>query len=155
VLRLLLCASLATASFAAREDPGGEIDWQRRVVTATGQGAPDLNAPSIAVARLAAERAAIAAAQRNALETLSAAPLESGGTVGALLQTDAALRSKLQGKLKGIRPVKTHYFSDGGISLRVEVPFDQLPPEIGQKLKPPEAQPSPDAGTPAPAPGGK
>jgi len=153
VLRLVLCASLAVAPVSARGDPSGEIDWQRRVVTATGQGAPDLNAPSIAVARLAAERAAIAAAQRNALDALNAAPLEGGGTVGALLQNDGALRSKLQGRLKAIRPVKTHYFSDGGISLRVEVPFDSLPPEIAQKLKPPDAQASPDARTPAP--GGK
>jgi hypothetical protein len=155
LFRLVLCACIAVTPLAARADPSGGIDWQRRVVTATGQGAPDLNAPSIAVARLAAERAAIAAAQRNALETLSGAALESGGTVGALLQTDAALRSKLQGKLKAIRPVKTHYFSDGGISLRVEVPFDELPAEIGQKLKPPDAQAAPDAGTKAPAQGGK
>lgn len=154
MLRLVLCASLAVAPFPARGDPSGEIDWQRRVVTGTGQGAPDLNAPSIAVARLAAERTAIAAAQRNALDALNAAPLEGGGTVGALLQSDGALRSKLQGRLKAIRPVKTHYLSDGGVSLRVEVPFDQLPAEIAQKLKPPDAQ-APDAGTPPPAPGGK
>jgi len=48
----------------------GEIDWNRRVLIGHGQGAPDLNAPSVAVARLGAERAAKLDAYRNALESL-------------------------------------------------------------------------------------
>lgn len=106
------------------------------MLKATGQGAPDLNAPSIAVARLGAERAALAMAQRNALETLKGAVLESGGTVGALLQNDSALRSKVQAKLRSLRAAKTHYYSDGGISLEVELPLDQLPLQIADNLKP-------------------
>src|SRR2546430_11992985 len=94
---------------AARADASGEIDWQRRVLKATGQGAPDLNAPSIAVARLGAERTALSTAQRNALETLQGAALENGGTVGTLLQNDGALRSKVQAKLRAARAVKTRY----------------------------------------------
>lgn len=150
MLRLVLFASLVLFPLAARAE-AGEIDWQRRVLQATGQGAPDLNAPSIAVARLGAERTATAAAQRNALEALKSAVLENGGTVGTLLQNDGALRTRVQAKLRAARAVKTHYFSDGGISLVVEVPLDQLPPEIGQKLKSPTGQPAetpsaPDAG---------
>jgi hypothetical protein len=137
VLRLLPFALLVLVPLTARADATGEIDWQRRVLKATGQGAPDLNAPSIAVARLGAERAAMATAQRNALETLKGATLESGGTVGTLLQNDSALRTKVQGKLRGVRAVKTHYYSDGGVSLDVEVPLDQLPAEIAQDLKAP------------------
>jgi len=137
VLRLLPFALLVLVPLTARADATGEIDWQRRVLKATGQGAPDLNAPSIAVARLGAERAAMATAQRNALETLKGATLESGGTVGTLLQNDSALRTKVQGKLRGVRAVKTHYYSDGGVSLDVEVPLDQLPAEIAQNLKAP------------------
>ncbi|MFL5309486.1 MAG: hypothetical protein ACJ79H_03420 [Myxococcales bacterium] len=152
MLRIVLCLSVGLAPFAARADGTGEIDWQRRVLKAGGQGAPDLNAPSIAVARLAAERAALALAQRNALETLNGAALETGGTVGQLLQTDNALRSKVQGRLRALRPVKTHYFSDGGISLQVEVPLDELPPEIARSLKaPPRAAANPDSSTSADA----
>ena len=106
------------------------------MLKATGQGAPDLNAPSIAVARLGAEKAALAMAQRNALETLKGAALEGGGTVGALLQNDSALRSKVQAKLRSLRAAKTHYYSDGGISLEVELPLDQLPLQIADNLKP-------------------
>src|SRR4051812_11345606 len=85
-------ALVLLVALAARADGTGEIDWQRRVLKATGQGAPDLNAPSIAVARLGAERTALSTAQRNALETLQGAALENGGTVGTLLQNDGALR---------------------------------------------------------------
>ncbi len=137
MLRLLPFALLVLVPLTARADATGEIDWQRRVLKATGQGAPDLNAPSIAVARLGAERAAMATAQRNALETLKGATLESGGMVGTLLQNDSALRTKVQGKLRGVRAVKTHYYSDGGVSLDIEVPLDQLPAEIAQNLKAP------------------
>lgn len=151
MLRLVLFAWLVLISLSARADAGGEIDWQRRVLKATGQGAPDLNAPSIAVARLGAERAAMATAQRNALETLKGATLESGGTVGTLLQNDSALRSKVQGKLRGVRAVKTRYYSDGGVSLDVEVPLDQFPAEIAKNLRPPPgaAKPSSTSNSPS------
>src|SRR5882762_4303815 len=133
VPRWPLLALLVLVPLTARADATGEIDWQRRVLKATGQGAPDLNAPSIAVARLGAERAAMAIAQRNALETLKGATLESGGTVGTL---------------RGVRAVKTHYFSDGGVSVDVEVPLDQLPVEIGQNLKPPAGASPPSTSPP-------
>jgi hypothetical protein len=151
VLRLAAIASLVLVPLAARAGASGEIDWQRRVLKATGQGAPDLNAPSIAVARLGAERTAMALAQRNALETLKGAALESGGTVGALLQNDSALRSKVQAKLRGARAVKTHYYSDGGVSLTVEVPLDQLPVVIVDNLKPPAGAANPPSTAPPPS----
>ena len=121
------------------------------MLKASGQGAPDLNAPSIAVARLGAERAALAMAQRNALETLKGAALESGGTVGALMQNDTALRSKVQAKLRSARAVKTHYYSDGGVSLTVEVPLDQLPVVIVDNLKPPAGAANPPSTAPPPS----
>jgi hypothetical protein len=148
-----LCAALVLGPGAAADAPG-RIDWELRTIRATGVGPPDLNAPSIAVARLGAERAALATAQRNLLDALSAAPLQGGGTAGALLQKDEALRAKVQAKLRTARRVKTHYFSDGGISLELQLPLDQLPPEIGGALKAP-AQASAPAPTSAPDAGTK
>src|SRR5205085_11943170 len=130
-------------------DAAGRLDWESRSIRATGVGPPDLNAPSIAVARLSAERAALATAQRNLFEALSAAPLQNGGTAGALLQKDDALRAKVQAKLRTARPVKTHYFSDGGISLELQIALDQLPPEIGGALKAPPQAAAPPAAAPA------
>src|SRR5438477_4489668 len=116
----------------------GEIDWNRRVLIGHGQGAPDLNAPSIAVARLGAERAAKLDAYRNALETLKGMQVQSGGSGGTLMQNDATLTSRVDGELKGVKPIKTHYYSDGGVSLDIEVPLDELPAELAKAIKVPE-----------------
>ena len=126
--RWTLIAALAAGPVLAQAK--GELDWNRRVLIGHGQGAPDLNAPSVAVARLGAERAAKLDAYRNALESLKGMQLQSGGTVGALLQNDATLMGRVDGTLKGVKPVKTRYFSDGGVTLEIEVPLDQLPPEL-------------------------
>jgi hypothetical protein len=134
----LLCFLALTAAVAAAT-PDGAIDWQRRVVQATGRGAPDLNAPSIAVARLAAQRAATANAQRNALEALASATLDGGSTVGALLANDGVLRTAVEKKLRALRTVRTRYFSDGGVVLEAELPLDELPPQIAAHLKSPAA----------------
>ena len=135
--RLVLVVALVAVPRLALAQAKGEIDWNRRVLVGHGQGAPDLNAPSIAVARLGAERAAKLDAYRNALETLKGMDLQSGGSVGTLLQNDATLTSHVDGKLKGMKPVKTHYYSDGGVSLDIEVALDELPPEIAGLVKVP------------------
>src|SRR5258708_15312823 len=131
----MLVVSLAAVPALAQTK--GEIDWTRRVLVGHGQGAPDLNAPSVAVARLGAERAAKLDAYRHALETLKGMELQSGGSVGTLLQNDQTLNSRVDRKLKGLTPIKTHYFSDGGVSLDIEVSLDELPPEIAKAVKVP------------------
>jgi hypothetical protein len=153
--RLILIFSLAAVP-AFAETAKGEIDWTRRVLIGHGQGAPDLNAPSIAVARLGAERAAKLDAYRNALETLKGMQLQSGGSVGTLLQNDATLTSRVDGELKGVKPIKTHYYSDGGVSLDIEVPLDELPPDLAKAIKVPGGvAPLTGAGGGAPATPGK
>lgn len=150
--RLMLILSLAAVPAFAQNK--GEIDWTRRVLVGHGQGAPDLNAPSVAVARLGAERAAKVDAYRNALESLKGMDLSQGGSVGALMQNDASLQSRIDGKLKGVKPIKVHYFSDGGVSLDIEVPLDELPPEIARAVKVPDgAAPLKGAGDAAAAGG--
>jgi hypothetical protein len=145
--RLLFCAALWSAPALRAEDSAG-IDWERRVIKATGKGAPDLNAPSIAVARAAAERSALAAAQRNALRILESATLDDGSRIDALLREDTALRARVEGKLRGVRAARTRYFTDGGVWLDIEVPFAILPPRIAEHLRPASSG-AEDAGTPA------
>lgn len=157
MFRSLLCAALLLAPLAAGADASGEIDWQRRVIKARGQGAPDLNAPSISVARLGAERAAKADAMRNLLETLKGAQVTSGGSAGGLLQGEDALRMRTEGTLRGFKVVQPHYFSDGGMALDVEIEIDKLPPELGRLLRPQAAVATPGtppSGAVAPAPAG-
>jgi hypothetical protein len=139
-MKLLVAAVVCLASLPALAQNKGELDWQRRVLIGHGQGAPDLNAPSIAVARLGAERAARLDAYRNALETLKGLQVQSGGNVGSLLQSNSALSSRVDGNLKGVKPIKNHYFSDGGVSLDIEVPLDELPPELASAIQVPAGQ---------------
>jgi hypothetical protein len=143
VLRTLCLAALLLLPAVARADATGEIDWTRRVIKARGQGAPDLNAPSISVARLGAERAAKADAFRNLLETLKGATVSQGDSIGTLMQNDSTLKTKVEGTIRGFKVVAPHYYSDGGVSLDVELDLDKLPAELAALLKPP-------AGTAAP-----
>ncbi len=143
LVRLLL-AALICAPAVAHADDKGEIDWSRRVIKARGQGAPDLSAPSISVARLGAERAAKADAMRNLLELLKGATVTGGGQVNTLLQNDAALRTQVTGALRGFRVApglpghpNPHYYSDGGVAIDVELPIDSLPEELRKGLKAP------------------
>src|SRR5438270_13027997 len=132
-----LALPVILAAVPALAQTKGEIDWNRRVLVGHGQGAPDLNAPSVAVARLGAERAAKVDAYRNALESLKGLQLRSGSSVGTLLQSDSALSSRVDGQLKGVKPIKTHYYSDGGVSLDIGVAIDELPPELARAIEPP------------------
>jgi hypothetical protein len=139
IRRMAAVAALMVIPRLALAQAGkGEIDWNRRVLVGHGQGAPDLNAPSVAVARLGAERAAKLDAYRNALEVLKGMQLQSGGSVGTLLQNDQTLTSRVDGELKGVKPIKTHYYSDGGVSLDIEVPLDQLPADLAKAIKVPD-----------------
>jgi len=148
----VLVALSCMAALAARAESTGEIDWQSRTIKARGQGAPDLNAPSISAARLGAEKAAKADALRNLLETLQGVKLKSGESVGTLLQGDARLRGQVDGTLRGFQVIAPHYYADGAVSLEAQVPLDKLPPELLARLQSgPAHDPAADAST-APGP---
>ena len=153
--RAAFLAALLLVPAIARADATGEIDWSRRVIKAKGQGAPDLNAPSISVARLGAERAAKADAMRNLLETLKGAAVTSGDSLGTLMQNDATLKTKVEGVIRGFKVVAPHYFNDGGVALDVEVELDKLPAELTAHLKAPEQKPAEKAPKGDPKPAGK
>jgi hypothetical protein len=144
VLRSLVLALILLAPALSRADQTGEIDWSRRVVKARGQGAPDLSAPSISVARLGAERAAKADALRNLLETLHGVEVASGEKLGTLLQNDQALKSRVDGLVRGFKVVAPHYFSDGGVALDVEFEIDKLPDDLKSRLKVPGSAGGPE-----------
>src|SRR2546428_9628158 len=69
--RIALIAAL-TAAPAFAQTKGG-IDWNRRVLVGHGQGAPDLNAPSVAGARPRAARPARLACYPKARSVLEGA----------------------------------------------------------------------------------
>jgi len=132
VLSGALSLLLSPAALAATP-AGSSIDWDKRVITARGQGAPDLTAPNPAAARIGAERAAEVDAFRNLLEMLKGVEVKSGKTVGQAMAQDAALRASVEGVVKGFRVTNRRYFNDGGVELTVEMPLDG---KIAQVLLP-------------------
>lgn len=131
IFTLMLASALAVHAIA--DEAKGSLDWGRRIITAKGSGAPDLRAPNIAVARLGAERAAKMDAMRNILETLKGVHVTSGQTVGAVIETNSAVRARVQGLLKNFKVIDTRYFSDGGVEVDVEMKLDG---ELGKVLIP-------------------
>ncbi|RMG17618.1 MAG: hypothetical protein D6729_08570 [Deltaproteobacteria bacterium] len=119
-----LCAAAVVSGAAAEDTKKKGIDWEAGVVRATGSGAPDLNAPNIAVARLGAERAAKLDAMRNILETLKGVQVTAGSTVGGIMESDSRVKAEIQGIVRNFKIVDTRYYSDGGVEVDVEMKLD-------------------------------
>ena len=138
MLRHLSLSCLLFAALAARGATNGELDWQRRVLVGHGQGSPSLDAASVSASRLMCERAATLDAYRNSLEVLKGVQVQSGGSVGTLLQNDATLSASVNGEIRGLKGLRFHYFSDGGCSIDVEVPLDDLPADLARAIQVPD-----------------
>jgi len=123
MLATLLGGALALSA-PALAAPSATVDWQRRVIVARGQGAPDLTASSPAAARIGAERAAQIDAFRNILETLKGVEVKGGQTAGQLMAHDSALKASVEGLIRNFKVTDRKYFSDGGVELTVEMALD-------------------------------
>jgi hypothetical protein len=148
-ITLVVVAVLAGLPAGARASPG-TMDWQRKVVTCTGAGAPNLRdaGGNVAAARIGAEKAAKLDALRSCMETLKGVQLQTGQTVGGALESNATLSGKVEGIVRGFRVVgKPRYFSDGGVEMDVEVPLEGA---LSDALLPrPDPKPPAAAGTPS------
>lgn len=122
------------------------VDWNARTIRATGRGAPSLKAPSVAAARIGAERAAELDALRNILSTLKGVRISSEKTVADAMGADETLRSKLEGEARGFKRVDTRYFSDGGVEIDVEMSLEGMLPELLGSAAASEAAPLPSKG---------
>ncbi|MEW6774697.1 MAG: LPP20 family lipoprotein [Bdellovibrionota bacterium] len=111
----------AGGAYVQQSGPG-QLNWQSMKMRVSGQGAPNANAPNIAVARLGAERAAKADAFRNALETIQGVYVNSESTVQDFMLQSDTIRTRVEGVLKGFQVVDRKYFSDGGVEIIIEVP---------------------------------
>ena len=124
---ILVLALAAIAPATALSEPGG-VDWQKRVARCTGSGAANLRdaAGNPAVARIGAEKAARLDALRNCLEVMKGVTVSGTQTVGSAAGADNAVKSSIEGAVRGFRTVATRYFSDGGVEIDVEVPLDAV-----------------------------
>jgi hypothetical protein len=125
----------------------GEINWGENSITVTGSGAPDAKAANVAVARLGAERAAKMDAFRNLLEGLKGANVTARATAGDAMQTNGAIKAKVEGVLKNFKVLSTKYYSDGSVDVVVQM---ELKGDLADALLPDPAKPAvvPDKGQP-------
>jgi hypothetical protein len=126
-LALTLAVTAAWAALPAGTRAESGVDWQRKVVKCTGNGAANLRdaGGNPAVARIGAEKAAKLDALRNCMEALKGVQLESGKTVGGALASDQTLTGQVQGLVRGFKVIGApRYFSDGGVEMDVEVPLE-------------------------------
>ncbi len=134
IVAVLLAGS---CSWAAESKPQPGVNWAGQVVRATGQGAPDLKAQNPAVARLGAERAALADALRNLLGQVKGVSVDGTRKVGELMEKDE-VRTRVEGLVRGYTIVNKRYFSDSGVEVEIEVPLallsDVVDPDAAQVL---------------------
>ncbi|MFH1625512.1 MAG: LPP20 family lipoprotein [Pseudomonadota bacterium] len=97
----------------------GAINWSKRVITATGSGAPPPSVNNAAQARLMAKRAAILDARRNLLETVKGVRVDAKTTVQNFMTTSDVVVTRISGIVKLSRVIKTRYMSDGAVEVTV------------------------------------
>jgi len=102
----------------------GEINWSKKVVTATGSGAGDLKDHSVAQARLMAERAAKLDALRNVIETIQGIQV-TGGRSASDIMSNGEIKSRISGMAQGFKVIDTKYYSDGSVDVVVSMPIDE------------------------------
>jgi len=103
----------------------GDIDWERRVVTASGIGAPNPNMPNMAAKRAGAINAAKMYAVRDLVATIKGMYLSSESNVENYMTTSDVVKTQVEGIAKAYRMVgKPKYFEDGSVEVTVEMSID-------------------------------
>jgi len=103
----------------------GEIDWERRVISATGIGAPNPNAPNMAVKRAGAINAAKMYAIRDLMATIKGMYLSSEQTAENYMMTSDVVKTQTEGIARAFRMVgEPQYFEDGSVQVTVEMSVD-------------------------------
>lgn len=121
----LLLAGLLSAQ-VVQESGSGAVDWQQRVVRATGIGMP-----SAVGGRAGQIRAARADALRKILETVEGMVLTSETTVQDFMLENDRIQTEIRGVCRNFRELEEEYMSDGTIELTVEM---VLGPEFNDVL---------------------
>lgn len=98
------------------------INWSNRTITATGIGAPNPNAPNMAVKRAGAINAAKLYAVRDLIATLKGMYLTSENTVENYMTTSDVVKTQVEGIAKAYKVVgEPKYFEDGSVEVTVEM----------------------------------
>lgn len=120
------------------------VDWNKGIVISEGIGAPSSTATNSAVRNASAIRAARLDAARNIMEMIKGINISSTTTVQDAMVTNDTIRTRIQGRLHGLRPIGApRYFSDGTVKVRMEAQLHRTIPQ--ELLYRQNAQPPPSA----------
>lgn len=143
ILTLGLAAILCFTGVAVFGYPGmleenvasnrGQISWEKGLITVMGRGAAKQGA-NPAVAPILAERAAIAVAQRNALEVVEGVRVRSNTFVKDMELENDMIRTEVEGMLKGAQLGSSTY-SSGVCTVTLLVPVGTLTSLILDQMK--------------------
>ncbi|MBN2790263.1 MAG: hypothetical protein JXR69_08745 [Candidatus Delongbacteria bacterium] len=98
------------------------VDWSNRTITATGIGAPNPDAPNMAVKRAGAINAAKMYAVRDMIATIKGMYVSSESVVENYMTTSDVVKTQVEGIAKAFRMVgKPKYFEDGSVEVTVEM----------------------------------
>jgi hypothetical protein len=98
------------------------INWSQRTVTGTGIGAPNPDAPNMAVKRAGAINAAKLVALRDLLATVKGMYLSSEQTAENYMMTSDVVKTQVEGIAKAFKVVgEPKYFEDGSVEVTVEM----------------------------------
>jgi len=98
------------------------INWSQRTVTGTGIGAPNPDAPNMAVKRAGAINAAKLVALRDLLATVKGMYLSSEQTAENYMMTSDVVKTQVEGIAKAFKVVgEPKYFDDGSVEVTVEM----------------------------------
>jgi hypothetical protein len=111
----------------------GQISWEKGVITVIGRGAAKADA-NAAVAPILAERAAIAVAQRNALEVVEGVRVHSNTFVKDMELENDMIRTEVEGMLKGAQLGSSTY-SGGVCTVTLLVPVGSLTSLVLDQMK--------------------
>ena len=103
----------------------GAVDWDRRVVSAEGIGAPNPNAPNMAAARAGAINAAKMMALRDLIATVKGMYISSETTVENYMTTSDVVKGQVEGVARAFRQVGSpKYLDDGSVTITIEMSID-------------------------------
>ena len=152
----VLAATMAVVATApARAEPGsvvvagtgpGFVDWSRGLIVEVGAAAAGLSAPSPAVARVAAERAARSRAHA-ALHQQALTIVLADGTAVARAVADEVVAARLDRAVAAAIDLEVTYASDGSTMVTAALPLEALRLAL---VGAPAAPPRPSSGAPPP-----
>jgi hypothetical protein len=133
--RRTLCGVAIIAGLTGAAGAEGEVttevaearlDWTHGEIAARGAATADLHAPTIAIARVGAERRARERAAAALVTAARALRLAGGGTLGGAMKRDGELAARVVAGLAQTRDVAVDHASDGSARVAIAAPLEAL-----------------------------